>query len=114
MREFGGRAEAPMHRVMRPAKGSYGSLQNLGVERVATWFECSSQSDMFGDVVGAAVDFAAACFPGHGQRFQQAPKRRPAMSVLRRKVGPAVEWFEVGRQEDRHGPAPLPGQKLHG
>ena len=45
---------------------------------------------------------------------QHALEAGPAIAIVRREVGAAVERLQVRRQEHRHRPAALAGQQLHG
>ena len=51
---------------------------------------------------------------GIAYRLENFAKRRYAVSVVGRKVSPAVERTSIGQQEHRHRPAAVAGHRLHG
>ncbi len=61
-----------------------------------------------GDLVRRLLDVAAAVSPGFGYRRKKLQESRFGI------VGAAEERPPVGRQEARHGPAALPGQRNGG
>src|SRR6266436_3399424 len=86
VRKLGGGSEAPVHAVISPAQVSERLVQNLWTENFAAGLERTRHAQVFGDIVRAAVDFAAAGFPGNRQRFQQTSEGGPAVSIL---------WWEI-------------------
>jgi len=58
-------------------------------------------------LVALGLEFVAACLEGRGNLLDQL--HEPVMG----EVGAAVERLEVGRQENRHGPAAAAGHQLH-
>ena len=71
----------------------------------ATGQSGSHRAQFAGDLVGRLLDLAAAIAPGLGDRRKQLQK------AGFRIVGAAEERPAVGRQETRHGPAALPGER---
>ena len=58
-------------------------------------------------------DLVAPVAPGRRDRVQHLREARQAVPRLGRVVRAAVEGLAVGRQEDRHRPAALPGERDH-
>ena len=67
-----------------------------------------------GNIGGALQDLVPLVLPALGNAPQQGEKAHPPVHVLGRVVGAAVEGVQVGREEDRHGPAALAGEPHHG
>ena len=71
----------------------------------------------------ASVSWPVACFTRSGSSIvgaadllqqRQESEARAAGAVAGREVGASEERRPIGRQPDAHGPAALPGQRLHG
>src|SRR6185436_3612330 len=71
-------------------------------------------AERFLELLARLHHLAPPRLPGLGDRVQQPWKARQPVTVLRGKVGAAVERRAVGREEDGHRPAAVPGQRLHG
>jgi hypothetical protein len=114
--ELGRRREAGPLGVEAPLEGGEAGGDHLRARRrlprLRAILEVAAQRRR--QLLGLLRHLVAAVPPGVGQAGEQALEARPAVAVLGREVGAGVEGLQVGRQEDRVGPAALPGQDLRG
>ena len=61
-----------------------------------------------------SADVLAPLAPCTGDRVQHLTEARQSVPRFRREVRAAVERFALGRDEDSHRPAPVPGEGDHG
>ena len=71
-------------------------------------------ADGLGHVVGRLVDLGLLLRPGFGHRRDNRQEPRRSLAITRRKIRPAEERAAVGRQEQRHRPAPGPERLKRG
>jgi len=68
----------------------------------------------------ACKNLGARCFdaarvlaPGSREIFEDCRKAGPAAAVVGRRIGSSEEWFAIGREKNRHGPAAAAGGGLN-
>jgi hypothetical protein len=66
------------------------------------------------DLLGDLRDLVPPVGPRAVHAFEDLPEGGAALPGRGRKVGTEVERLGVGREKHRHGPATLPGRRLHG
>src|SRR5262245_40131459 len=88
-------------------------LEQVRAQRAAAGSQLQKLANVAGQLARVILNVLAPLAPGLGKRQDQAFERRQVVAVLGRKIGPAVEGLEVGREKDRHGPAAVPCQELH-
>src|SRR5262249_53333668 len=68
--------------------------------------------ELRGDVTGGALDVLLARTPQVGYSGKNALEARSPLPILRRKIGAAKKWFQVGREENVGWPAGAPRRSL--
>jgi hypothetical protein len=94
------------------AEGLGRAVEERGVEFAGGFRDRAGGSKLGGHLAGGGDDLVATLLPGTLDAEQDAGEAGHASRVVRRVIRPAVERFEVGREEDRHRPAAVAGERL--
>ena len=70
--------------------------------------------ELAADRVSGVHDVLAALAPGRVDGLEEAGEAGTSVGILRWEIGAPEEGLAVRRQEERHGPAALAGEGLHG
>ncbi len=114
VRELGGVAEPAVDRLVGPAEAPDGVVEDLGVQLPLGLRDHPGGPELAGHVGRGGDDLVAPLLPGPLDAQEDPGEAGHSPGVDRRVIRPAVEWFEVGREEDRHRPAALAGHRLDG
>ena len=114
IRELGSRAEAAIHAVVIGCQLARRFGQQAAVEcpprhkRVGILLEEICQS------LGLGFNLAALGGVVIGNRLQNPTKSRPAVTIVRREIGAAIEGPQVRGEEHGHRPPPTSRHRLNG
>ena len=112
--ELRGRAEASPDVIGGAQHGVRGALGDAGLEGLCGGGATGGLGELAADRLGGVHDVLAPLVPGGVDGLEEAGEAGAAMCVLRREIGAPEEGLAVGREEQRHGPAALTGEGLHG
>src|SRR5262245_30860260 len=86
-----------------------------GIQRSRSWLDLASLAQLLSNMLGRLHNVVVAIGPRLDDRLQPPAEARhlAAVAVVRRIIGAAVKWFQMGREKYGHRPSAMAGRADH-